>query len=83
MFHTILIATSVAALAGFALGTAYGSRRARAGHTPPQRPRYTCTCGQHFYDEQQAKEHARDTHNAPMQDDEWRTIMDVAGQPDA
>lgn len=38
---------------------------------------YTCRCGQTFYAEQPAKEHARKTHNAPLQDDEWRYLMTI------
>lgn len=52
-------------------------RRGEAPQHAPQRV-YDCTCGPSFYDDDEAKRHAVDTHNAPPQGDEWRNLFDVS-----
>lgn len=71
--YDLVLAAAGGAVGGYAL--------ARVRHRPTHdaaQTALTCRCGQTFYAEQPAKEHAVTTHNAPPQAEEWRFLYEGA-----
>lgn len=75
--YDLVLAAAGGAVGGVVLTRAYHRLRAAPAHTPAQ-DALVCTCGQTFYAEQPAKEHAVTTHNAPPQAGEWRFLYEGA-----
>lgn len=64
-------------VASWGVGRGVNETDHAAAQRASERSVWTCTCGQRFGARQDAKDHARETHNAPVEDDEWVFLMDA------